>query len=49
MGKGVDVFVVEEDLAERGVEPGDLIEGLKPVARGGIPKLFAGFDHIWHW
>lgn len=49
VGKGVDVYVVEEDVAERGIEPADLITGLKPVSRKGISRLFASFDQIWHW
>jgi sulfur relay (sulfurtransferase) DsrF/TusC family protein len=47
--KGVEVFVVENDVSERGLERGDLISGLKPVSRAGLPKLFASYDQIWHW
>jgi sulfur relay (sulfurtransferase) DsrF/TusC family protein len=49
MAKGADVYIVEDDVAERGLERGDLIAGLKPVARAGLPKLFASYDQIWHW
>jgi hypothetical protein len=49
VGKGVEVFVVEDDCAERGLERGDLIDGLKPVKRAALAKLFAGYDQIWHW
>jgi hypothetical protein len=49
IGKGVEVFFVEEDAAERGLERNELIAGLKPVSRGGLPKLFDGYDQIWHW
>ena len=49
IGKGVEVYVVEDDCAERGLERGDLIEGLKSVKRGGLAKLFAGYDQVWHW
>ena len=49
IGKGVDVYVVEDDCAERGLERSDLIDGLKPVARAGMSKLFGGYDQIWHW
>lgn len=47
--KGVDVFYVEEDVSERGIEKGDLIAEAKPVARGRLPKLFASYDMVWHW
>jgi hypothetical protein len=29
-------------------ERSDLIAGIKPVSRAGLPKLFDGFDQIWH-
>ncbi len=47
--KGVDVYVVEEDLADRGIEPGDVIDGLKKVSRGGLARLIDDFDQVWHW
>ena len=47
--KGVDVFVVEDDCAERGLEAKDLVPGVKTIARGGIPKLYGAYDQVWHW
>ncbi len=49
LARGVHVFVVEDDVAERGLERTDLVAGLEPITRSGVPKLFAGFDQIWHW
>lgn len=49
IGKGVEIYIVAEDLAERGLADGDLIDGLKPVARGDLPALFDGYDQVWHW
>ena len=49
IGKGVEVYVVEDDVAERGLERTELVAGVKPVSRGGLPKLLAGYDQIWHW
>lgn len=49
LGKGVDVYVIEEDVADRGIETGDLIAGVKSISRKGMPKLFASFEQIWHW
>ena len=49
IGKGVDVYVVEDDVAERGLERSDLIAGVKPVSRAGLAKLVASYDHVWHW
>ena len=47
--KGIDVYFVEDDAAERGLERSDLVAGLKPVSRTGLAKLVAGYDQIWHW
>ena len=47
--KGVPVFVVEDDAIERGVEPGELINGVKPVGRIAVAKLFDEYDQIWQW
>ena len=49
IGKGVDVYVVEDDVAERGLERTDLVGGLKTISRTKIATLFNGHDHIWHW
>jgi sulfur relay (sulfurtransferase) DsrF/TusC family protein len=47
--KGVKVFLVADDLGERGVESTELISGLEMIARDRLPKLFADYDLVWHW
>ena len=49
MGKGVEVYFVEEDAAERGLERTDFISGPRAVSRSGLPKLFSGYHQVWHW
>ena len=49
MDKGAKVYIVQDDVAERGLEGSDLIAGLEPIQRAGIAKLFGDFDNIWHW
>lgn len=49
VGKGVDVYVVEDDAADRGLERSDLVAGVKTVSRSGLPKLFGEFDLVLHW
>jgi sulfur relay (sulfurtransferase) DsrF/TusC family protein len=49
MGKGVKVFLVEEDLAARGIEGKQLIDGLQKVSRVSLPSLFGNYDQIWRW
>ena len=47
--KGVPVLVVAEDLAVRGLERGDLVEGVDLISHGALAKLAGSFDQIWHW
>ncbi len=49
VGKGVDVYIVKEDLAERGLEDEELIGGLNTIARAEIPGLLENYDQVWHW
>ena len=48
-GKGVKIFVVEDALRERGIEPSELIDGLDLAPRAKLAKLFADYDQVWHW
>jgi sulfur relay (sulfurtransferase) DsrF/TusC family protein len=45
----IPVFVVEEDLAERGIDKGELIGGIKLTSRGALPRMFAEFALVSHW
>lgn len=47
--KGVKVFVVQEDLVERGLEPADLIAGVELIPLAHLPTLFTAYDQVWHW
>lgn len=49
MGKGVAVYVVEEDLAKRGISLSELIPGIKTVHREGVLDLVENHDRVWHW
>ena len=49
IGKGISVYIVKDDLAERGISDDELIDGLSPVSRDGLAKLLDGYDHVWHW
>ena len=49
IGKGVDVYVVEEDAVERGLGNAPMVDGVKRVRRAGLPKLVAQHDQVWHW
>jgi sulfur transfer complex TusBCD TusB component (DsrH family) len=47
--KGSTVFLLEEDLALRGIEGAEIIPGLKRVSRSGVAKLFESYDQVWSW
>jgi len=47
--KGIKVYAVSEDAVARGLSVDDMVDGVETVPRAGLPQLFAGYDHIWHW
>ena len=47
--KGAKIYVVEDALRERGIEPGELIDGPDLISRGKLAKLFGDYDQVWHW
>ncbi len=49
VGKGVDVYVVDEDLVDRGLASAELAAGVKKVNRGGLAGLLSSHDQVWHW
>ena len=48
-GKGVTVYFVSEDAADRGSSGADLIDGITPISRAGIAALYGGYDQVWNW
>jgi intracellular sulfur oxidation DsrE/DsrF family protein len=49
VARGVDVHVVEEDVAARGLGREDLVPGLHLLPRAGIPALVQAHAAVWHW
>ncbi len=47
--KAIDVYVVSEDLSDRGLQSEELIGGLKLIRRTDLPALMATYDRVWHW
>jgi len=47
--KGVDVFVVREDVEERGIDSRSCIGNIQMIGRGEIATLFEQHDQVWHW
>lgn len=47
--KKVPLYVVSDDLAERGIPPSQLIPGVEQIQRSGIAKLIDAHDRILSW
>jgi len=47
--KGVDVYVVEDDLAERGIARDNCIGDVQTIAARDVAGLMDKHDQIWHW
>ena len=45
----IPVYLIEEDLAERGIEHGELVPGVKLLSRKALPTLFADYEIVSHW
>ena len=49
VNKGVNVYVVAEDMIERGIDSVNHVEGIQHIKRSGMANLFSDYDQIWHW
>ncbi|TMC50792.1 MAG: hypothetical protein E6J14_04350 [Chloroflexi bacterium] len=49
MAKGAPVYYVREDVAERGIQEANLVEGVQPISRRDLPSLFEEYRLVWHW
>ena len=49
LAKRSTCFYVEEDAVERGIDAGELLEGLVPISRAKLATLFAGYDQVHRW
>jgi predicted peroxiredoxin len=47
--KKVGIFVVGDDVAERGIHVNELIEGVELVSIRGIAALVVEHDRVSHW
>jgi len=47
--KGVPVYLVEQDVNERGLSDADFVSGIKKVKREAMPELIDQHDQVWHW
>jgi len=47
--KGVEVYVVRDDLDHRGISADRCISGTKMIRRADVAELFDQHNQIWHW
>jgi predicted peroxiredoxin len=47
--KGADVYVVKEDVEERGINSNSCVDNVQMIQRGDIARLFETHDQVWHW
>ena len=47
--KGVTVFIVDDDLRERGIGRDDVVSAVQPIARAEIASLLDRYDQVWSW
>ena len=45
----IPVYVISEDLAERGIESSELVPGVQLLSRTALPGLFAEYALVSHW
>ncbi len=45
----IPVVVIEEDLAMRGIEPGELVPGVELMTSAMLPKRMAEYEIVSHW
>jgi sulfur transfer complex TusBCD TusB component (DsrH family) len=45
----IPVFVIEEDLAARGIEQGELVTGVQLLSSKMLPKRMAEYEIVSHW
>ncbi len=45
----IPVYVIREDLEERGIKQEDLIPGVRLLGKSELGKLVDRFDTVWNW
>jgi hypothetical protein len=49
VGKGTNIYYVEDDARARCIVADQLVAGCKPVRRNDLPALLNGYERIWRW
>lgn len=46
---GCEVFFIQEDAQERGIDPSVIMAGVEGISRANLVDFIEKFDDIWHW
>ena len=49
IAKGIAVFAVADDLADRGLADSGLVKGVHRVPRNEVARLISTYDRVWRW
>lgn len=49
MEKGIPIFVVDEDIKDRGLSDAELLSGIRKIRRQAVAELMDQHDQVWHW
>lgn len=49
MSKGIAVFALVDDLADRGLGDCAMVDGVRRVSRGDVARLMRNYDQVWRW
>jgi hypothetical protein len=47
--KGIGVFAIADDLADRGLADVAMVKGVRRLPRSEVARLMAGYDRVWRW
>ena len=47
--QGVKIYVVQDDIEERGIDSKNCIMGVHLIRRSDIAGLMREHDQVWHW
>jgi sulfur relay (sulfurtransferase) DsrF/TusC family protein len=45
----IPVYLIAEDLADRGIQQSELVSGVQLLSRSALPELLAGYEVVSHW
>ena len=47
--RGVEVYVLADNLKERGIDTKSCIPGVKIIAGADLAAVVDGYEQVWHW